>query len=69
MILSKLAAATLILGVAVGSGVEAPVRHLSFEQRKAATQVYVRPVTDCIARSVVSDTRFRKEDPAANLGD
>jgi hypothetical protein len=69
MILAKVAAATLTLGVAMGPGAEAPVRHLSFQQRNAATQVYVRPVTDCIATSVASDGRFRKEDPAANLGD
>ena len=69
MILAKLAAATLTFGVAMGPGVEAPVRHLPLQQRNAATQLYVRPVTDCIAGSVVSDVRFRKEDPAANLGD
>jgi hypothetical protein len=69
MILAKLAAATMTFGVAMGPGVEAPVRHLPLQQRNAATQIYVRPVTDCIAGSVVSDGRFRKEDPAANLGD
>jgi hypothetical protein len=69
MILPKLAAATLIVGVATGPEVEAPGRHLSFQQKNAATQVFVRPVTDCIARRVVSNARFRKEDPAANLGD
>ena len=30
---------------------------------------YVRSATDCIARTVASDTRFRKDDPASNLGD
>jgi hypothetical protein len=69
MILAKLAAATLILGVAVGDGAEAPVRNLSLQQRNAATQVYVAPVTDCIAKSVMADAWFRKEDPTANLGD
>lgn len=69
MILSKLAAVTLVLGVATGHEVEAPLRHLSFHQKSVATQVFVRPVTDCIARSVVADARFRKEDPAANLGE
>jgi hypothetical protein len=67
MILSKLAVATFILGVAAGTGVEAPI--LSIQQRNAATQAYVRLATDCIARSVVADARFRKEDPAASLGD
>jgi hypothetical protein len=68
MILSKLAAATLVVGVA-GSVVESPTRQLSVQQRDAATMAYVRSATDCIARSVVSDTRFRKDDPAYNLGD
>ncbi|MEJ0076934.1 MAG: hypothetical protein WDO17_16115 [Alphaproteobacteria bacterium] len=29
----------------------------------------MRAATDCIVRSVAADSRFRKEDPAANLGD
>jgi hypothetical protein len=69
MILAKLAAATLTVGVAMGPGVEGPVQNLSLQQKNAATRVYVRPVTDCIAGSVVSDARFRSDDPAANLGD
>jgi hypothetical protein len=39
------------------------------QQKNAAAQIYVRPVTECIARSVASDSRFRKEEPAAHLGD
>ena len=69
MILSKLAAATLIFGVASGSIVESPTRQLSLQQKDAATRAYVRSATDCIARTVVSDTRFRKDNPAFNLGD
>ena len=68
MILSKLAAATLVVGVA-GTAVETPVRQLSLQQRDAATQAFVRSATDCIARTVASDTRFRKDNPASNLGD
>jgi hypothetical protein len=68
MILSKLAAVTLVFGVA-GSVVDSPVRQLSLQQRDAATQAYVRSATDCIARTVASDTRFRKDNPAFNLGD
>lgn len=68
MILSKLAAATLVFGVA-GSVVDSPARQLSLQQRDAATQVYVRLATECIARTVASDTRFRKNNPAFNLGD
>jgi len=69
MILSKLAVATLVVQVAAGPGVEAPVRHLSIQQKDAATKAYVRSATDCIARSVAADARFRKDEPAANLGD
>ena len=69
MILSELAVAAFIFRVAAGPGLEAPVRHLSIQQRNAAAQVYVRSATDCIARSVASDRRFRTEDAAANLGD
>jgi hypothetical protein len=70
MILAKLVAATLIIGVATSDpSVEGPARHLSLQQRNAATQAYVRPTTDCIANSVVSNVRFRKEDPTSNLGD
>src|SRR6188472_1714582 len=68
MILSKLAAATLVVGVA-GSVGETPTHQLSLQQRDAATRAYVRSATDCIARTVVSDTRFRKDNPASNLGD
>ena len=68
MILAKLAAATLTIGVSTGPTVEAPLQHLSLQQRNAATQAYVRPVMDCITSSVISDVRFRSDDPA-NLGD
>jgi hypothetical protein len=69
MILSKLAAASLVLAVATGADVETPVRQLSMQQKNAATQVYVRSATDCIARSVSADARFRRDDPSNKLGD
>src|SRR5262245_21029780 len=69
MILAKLAVATVTISVAMGPAVEAPVHQLSLQQRNAATQAYVRPVTDCIASSVTANARFRKEEPTANLGD
>lgn len=69
MILAQLAAATLAFGVATSPGLDAPARRLSLQQKNAATQLYVGPLTDCIARSVVADDRFRKEHPTANLGD
>src|SRR5262249_3612989 len=49
--------------------VETPVRQLSMQQKNAATQVYVRSATDCIARSVSIDARFRRDDPTHKLGD
>jgi hypothetical protein len=69
MILAKLVAATLAFGVATGPDVETSVRDLSFQQRNAAAQNYVRSATDCIARSVTADVRFHTDDPADRLGD
>jgi hypothetical protein len=69
MILSKLAAASLVLAVATGPDIETPVRQLSMQQKNAATQVYVRSATDCIARTVSADARFRRDDPSNKLGD
>ena len=69
MIVAKLVIATSVIGVAMGPAVDVPSDRLSLQQRNAATQAYVRPATDCIANSVVSHPRFRKQDPAANLGD
>ena len=69
MILSKLVATSLLLAVATGPDTDTPARQLSLQQRNAAAQPYVRSATDCIARSVRADDRFRKEDPADKLGD
>jgi hypothetical protein len=69
MILSHLAAASLVVAVATGPLVEPSVERLSLQQRDAATRIFMRSATDCIVRGVASDNRFRKDDPAANLGD
>jgi len=69
MILSHLAAATLFVAVATGPLAEPPVSRLSLQQRDAATRVFMRAATDCIVRTVAADNRFRRDDPAANLGD
>ena len=69
MILSKLAAAALIISVGTGPIVESPTRQHSPQERDAATRAYVRSATDCIARTVASDSRFRKDNPVVNLGD
>jgi hypothetical protein len=69
MILSHVAAATLFVAAATGPLEEPPVSRLSLQQRDAATRVFMRSATDCIVRTVSADQRFRKDDPAANLGD
>ena len=69
MILSHLAAASLVVAVATGPLVEPSVSRLSIQQRDAATRVFMRSATECIVRTVAADNRFRKDDPAANLGD
>jgi hypothetical protein len=69
MILSHLAAVTLVVTAATGPVVEPSVSHLSLQQRGAATRVFMRSATECIVRSVAADSRFRKEEPAGNLGD
>ena len=70
MILSKLAGATLLISVAAGPTVEpdgANMR-LSLQQRNAAVQALMRSATECIARTVAADPRFR-EAPNTELGD
>ena len=69
MIIAKLAAATLVMSVAAGPDVEPSAVRLSMQQKNAATQVYVRSATECIARTVAADARFRKDAPASNLGE
>jgi hypothetical protein len=66
MPLSKLAAASIALAVATGPNAEAPRPQLSLQQKNTAARAFVQPVTDCIARSIVSDSRFRKDDPTIN---
>ena len=72
MILSKLAAATLVIGVATGPMVEpdgTAFRQMSLHQKNAAMQPLMRHATDCIARTVAADPRFRKDAWTNNLGD
>jgi hypothetical protein len=71
MILSKLAGTALIISVAAGPTVEtdgANVR-LSLQQKNAAVQALMRSATECIARTVAADPRFRRQAPHAELGD
>jgi hypothetical protein len=72
MILSKLAAAALVVGVATGPSVEpdlAAFRQMSLHQKNGAMQPLMRSATECIAQTVAADPRFRKDAMANNLGD
>ena len=72
MILSKLAAAALLVGVATGPSVEPDgllFRQMSPHQKNAALQPLMRSATECIARTVATDPRFRKDALSDNLGD
>ena len=69
MILAQLVVATFVVNVAAGPIVDSPVRRLTSQQKEAVTRPYVKSATDCIARTVAADQRFRKETAATNLGD
>ena len=72
MILSKLAGVALTVSVAAGPTLDhdaTGVRQLSLQQKTVAVQALVRSATDCIARTVAADPRFRKQAPATDLGD
>jgi hypothetical protein len=67
MILAPLTGAALVLSVATGpSVVPNSSAQLSVQQKNVAMQQYVRSATDCIARTVAADPRFRSQ---ADLGD
>jgi hypothetical protein len=67
MILAPLTGAALVLSVATGPNV-APTgsTQLSVQQKDVALQQFVRTATDCIARTVAADPRFRLQ---ADIGD
>jgi hypothetical protein len=72
MILSKLAAVALLISVAAGPTVEpdgSNFRQMSLHQKNAALQPLMRSATECIARTIARNPRFRKEAPNDNLGD
>src|SRR5215470_11359017 len=67
MILAPLTGAALAFSVATGPNVApSSSTQLSVQQKHAATQKFVRTATDCIARTVAADPRFRSQ---AELGD
>jgi hypothetical protein len=67
MILAPLTGAALVLSVATGPNA-APngSTPLSVQQKNVAVQHSVRTATDCIARAVAADPRFRSQ---ADLGE
>jgi len=69
MILSHMAAASLVVAVATGPLAEPSVERLSLHQRDTATRIFMRSATECIVRTVAADNRFHKDNPAAGLGD
>jgi len=69
MILGKVAVAAWIVYAATGPTLDPSVAALSFNQKQAATRVYTRSATDCIAQSITSDSRFRRDDPTSHLSD
>src|ERR1700754_314237 len=69
MIIAKLVAATLIMSAAAGPLTEPTAVRLTLQQKNAAAQTYVQSATDCIARTVAADARFRKDNPATNLSE
>ncbi len=70
MILAKIAAATLVISAAAAPATDPATNlQLSIPQKNAATQAYVRSATDCVARAVAADPRFRRADPASNIAD
>jgi len=69
MILAKIAVATLVVSAAAAPMDPTANRQLSVQQKNAVTQAYVRSATDCVARVVAADARFRRNDPASNLRD
>jgi hypothetical protein len=70
MILSKLAGAALIISVAAGPTTETDSANLrlSLQQKNAAVQALMRSATECIARTVAANPRF-KQVPDTELGD
>lgn len=69
MIIAKLVAATFAMSVAASPLSEPSTVRLTLQQKNAATRTYVESATDCIARTVTADTRFRKDNPTANLAE
>jgi hypothetical protein len=74
MIAAPLLAVSLLVTVATEPSVDAlagpvaPKQHMTLQQKSAAMQPVVRSTTECIARAVSADQRFRAHD-GSGLGD
>jgi len=64
MILSPLVGVALVISVATGplTDPRGSATQLTVQQKNTAMQPLVRSATECIARAVVTDTRFRTTD-------
>ena len=69
MILPALTGLSLLVFAAgtPGSGLEAPVQHLSSQQRTSAVQPAITRATECVARTVATDPRFHDADDLGDL--
>jgi len=71
MLLASLTGLSLVLTVSTGP-IADPLggnRHMSTHQKSVAMQPLVRGATECIARTVAANPRFREEEQAGKLGD
>jgi hypothetical protein len=69
MILTSLAAATLVATIAIGPIEPDGSVIMSAQQKNAAVQPLVRSATECIARTVLVDPRFHAPESVEHLGD
>ena len=68
MILAPLTAAALVISVATAPMIDPQSAvPMSAQQKSAAVQPLLRSTTECIARTVAADPRFRQ--PGSDLGD
>ena len=68
MILAPLTAAALVFSVATAPMTDPHASvPMSAQQKSAAVQPLLRSATECIARTVAADPRFRQ--PGSDLGD
>src|SRR5262245_7470032 len=72
MLIAALTGVLLVINVSSTPGVDlsdAHLQRLPLPQKNAAMQPRVRAATECIARKVAADPRYRKDDPTADLAE